>query len=190
MTRLILALALLALPVSALAFTDNPRAASADSLISGAVPVHGTLQGDEIQCAGVCGFMLHRVFPIEATGGAVQVYINRYTPDATPSNRLCDQVCLGVVKPGQSISDLDVTSCTLTATDPLATQNQLLRTNLLSVTPHLSNGLGTLCGACPGPDCCGGGDLYIEVNRLGVCAGGATPSSNAVNYTSMTLGFQ
>lgn len=190
MQRLLYAVMLLAMAGPAWGFSDNPRAASADSLISGAVRVHGTLQGDEVQCAGTCGFLSHRLFPMEATTGVVQIYLNRYSPDLIPGNSLCDQVCLGVVKPGQLVSNVDLTACSLTTVTAVTTQNQLIRSNFLGVTPRQADGLGTACGLCPGANCCAGGELYIEVNRLGVCPGGVTPTSNNINYTSSTQIFQ
>lgn len=187
MTRLILALALLALPVSAWGFSDNPQLASADTILSGGLRVNNPPVGDVLRCpSGICQFILHRTFPVEATSPSVNVTIRRYSPDGSPSGNVGDYVCLEVVKatvpPSQNPMDgtnfIASNNGNCSAVVQFAATNNLVKTNLLSMIPVDTTGL-----PCTGT-ACNGGDLYILVIRN---AGGST---NNIDYVSMTLEYQ
>lgn len=176
---------LCALPSVAFGFSDNLRMASADYILSGALRVNAPPVGDVIQCpSGLCQFMLHRTFPVEATGPTVNITIRRYCPDGSCSGNVGDQVCLEVVKKNQDPS-LGTNNIALACGGPVqfsaansTTMNGITETNLLGVVP-----LDTLGNACTGANCAGA-ELNILVIRN---AGG---SSNNINYLDLTLGYQ
>lgn len=180
MKRLLMAMVVALLPTAAFGFSDSPRAASADYILSGCTRVNIPPVGDVLQCPNGLGqFMLHRTFPTEATGPTVNITIRRYSPDGSPSGVFSDQVCLAVVKPGQNPANgtaFIALACSLFANETAS--NNLTVTNLLGVNPVDVN--GTPCAG----SACAGAELYILVQKN---AGGST---NNIAYFDLTLGYQ
>lgn len=188
MKQLLMAMVVALLPTAAFGFTDNARAASADSLNGAASRVNTATIGDDIQCTSAgCGIVIHRTFPREATSGAVQVYLARYSPDATLAGNVCEMVCIGVVKDGEPPANVSFGACTaLMNTDFTAAPgtDRLHITNMLTVVPN-----DTTNTPCAG-NACAGADEFIQILRFpsGSCSG--TPSTNLVNYRFVTLQYQ
>lgn len=171
------------LPTAAFGFSDYPQMGSADTILSGGIHVNNPPVGDVLRCpSGICQFILHRTFPVEATSPAVNVTIRRYCPDNSCSGNVGDYVCMEVVPPGQNpalgTNFIASNNGNCSAVVQFGASNNITQTNLLSMTPVDTTGTPCVGTAC------NGGRLFILVIRN---AGG---SSNNIDYTDMTLGYQ
>ncbi|TAK94618.1 hypothetical protein EPO05_06070 [Patescibacteria group bacterium] len=127
--------------------------------------------------------------PEDVTDPSIKFSITRMTPDAVNSGRVCDKVCVGAIRDGESVANLDVSSCMLPSDDVVQPQwvNMTRSFDPLSIIPRDASSIP--CTAIPAdPHDCRGAWLAIQIVRIntGDCS---SPSVNLIEYEFVSPTF-